>query len=372
MDKNKKNIVFIMFVIVAVVLCAALIYSRYQAPKSDILLTTQPTEESESVDANKLCALAIERQKTYLNNDALATSETFTKYPVANVFKGPLADLDINSNSNAREFRTSIKEDLAKNGVNFAGHYTIVNVPMTGWGSNYFIVDRINGHVYVLPYRAAMLDFRKDSNLLIMNSKDFILDYWKETSPEAQCGYGPYKIPDLRPFYFLWKDNKPVLIGPKDLMPPKNDFFGAVQLTKEDVLNGYDLCGIQFQDGIVDIGYDEYAMLEEACPHANARIDLDHEGIVLADLDDDGQNEALAPARVVRASSGGALYVFKNIDGARVIDVVYFGKQNGKIISVDKDYVIVETEAVMGYPSEAQAYRFINNKLILQPEVYLN
>ena len=80
------------------------------------------------------------------------------------------------------------------------------------------------------------------------------------------------------------------------------------QLTKEQVLSGYDECGVQFKNGSTPV-WEEKSFGE--CDAGSINLSTDQ--IVFADLDGDGINEALVPGRVVRASSGGALYVFKNI-----------------------------------------------------------
>src|SRR3989338_7537737 len=116
--------------------------------------------------------------------------------------------------------------------------------------------------------------------------------------------------------------------------PPAN----ISQLTKAQVLNGYDQCGIQFSNGEISIGYDKYTQLEQTCS-----------------------------AAVSGASICGALYVFKNINGtARVVDSVIIGKENIKIVSVNKDVIVGKTDGAMGYTSTTKIYKFVNGKLIAQ------
>lgn len=150
--------------------------------------------------------------------------------------------------------------------------------------------------------------------------------------------------------------------------PPAN----ISQLTKEQVLNGFDPCGQQFKNGEIDNGWEKYTQLEKTCSQAQAGINLSTDSIVFADLDNDGIMEALAPARVVRASSGGALYVFENDGGtARVVDTIGFGKNNVEVVSVNKDTVIVQpyiTKPLELDPntSPTETYKFINGKLVKQ------
>lgn len=139
------------------------------------------------------------------------------------------------------------------------------------------------------------------------------------------------------------------------------------QLTKELVLNGYDQCGVQFSNGDISIGDKKYTELEKTCSAANAGVFISADTIVFADLDGDGILEALVPARIVRASSGGALLVFKNVNGtARVIDSAIIGKENIKIVSVNKDTIVGKTDGAMNYTPTTQTYKFVNGKLIKQ------
>lgn len=139
------------------------------------------------------------------------------------------------------------------------------------------------------------------------------------------------------------------------------------QLTKTQVLNGYDQCGVQFNNGDISLGYDKYTQLERTCSTAVSGASFSGEKIVFADLDGDGVNEALVPVRIVTGASGGALYVFKNVSGvARAIDSVTFGIQNATVASVDKSKVVVDVEAGMGYSAHQETYKFANGKLAKQ------
>lgn len=190
---------------------------------------TQTIPPSDKITTECLQKLADQRE--YLKNDTLAATETFEKYPTNNILQTTPADLDINSNKTAKNFRTVIREELASGGVNFAGSYSIVAIGMTGIGVNYFIVDRKTGHAYPFPYYVgSTLEFKKDSNLIIMNPKSAILDL--TTGEGAQDPSGCYLLNqehtiDLRSFYFLWKDNQLVLIGPKDITPPLSTFWAG-------------------------------------------------------------------------------------------------------------------------------------------------
>ncbi len=138
------------------------------------------------------------------------------------------------------------------------------------------------------------------------------------------------------------------------------------QLTKESVSNGFDQCGVQFKEGILSVGWDKYQQLAQTCDAAVAGADFFSE-ITFVDLDSDGIMEALVSGRVVRASSGGILYVFKNENGvARVVDSVSFGKENGEVVSINGNTVVVQTDGAMQSSSKRLTYKFVNGKLIKQ------
>src|SRR5262245_4303970 len=106
---------------------------------------------------------------------AVTQSLRFQKYP-AQVFSGPVAAAKISS-PRARMYRTVIRKG-AKEGPNFAGHYTIV---VWGCGLNcrqLAIVDARSGEVFfpsnlmqvnfLFEDTEEFLQFRKNSGLLIV------------------------------------------------------------------------------------------------------------------------------------------------------------------------------------------------------------
>lgn len=175
------------------------------------------------------CLKGVRDQIEYLNSEILSDVFTFDKYPITDSLKLEPVDLDINSNRFAREFRTMIRQDLEEKGVNFAGHYSIVSVGLTGTGDNHYIVDRSNGKAYTFLYQPGMLDFKKDSNLIIMNPKSYYMKRLQESKAyDEYCDprvYSEYADIGARSFYFLWKDNRLQLLGPTNIKPPINTFW---------------------------------------------------------------------------------------------------------------------------------------------------
>jgi hypothetical protein len=91
---------------------------------------------------------------------------TFADFPVAKVYKGTPAPVDLRSNASARMFRTRLQEG-ARKGPNFAGHYTVVT---WGCGSNCAankIVDALTGRVYDGFGDERGEEFKPDSKLVI-------------------------------------------------------------------------------------------------------------------------------------------------------------------------------------------------------------
>lgn len=80
-------------------------------------------------------------------SDIPIDAPTFERYSVRDVFKGPIASPDVKRDPFTRMFRTMIRQG-AKQGPNFAGHYTIVF-----WGcgtgcATTAIVDAKTGRVF--------------------------------------------------------------------------------------------------------------------------------------------------------------------------------------------------------------------------------
>lgn len=158
-----------------------------------------------------------------MEKETYSAQYSFSNYPTKHKKKFTLRGLDVNSSLYSNEFRTRLREELAKTGVNFDGRYSMVAVGMTGWGSNYWIVDRQTGHAYEFPFHAIYLDFEKESNLVIMNPKDKIEELM---AVEHGCYYyNQEKVTHLRPFYFLWDSNRLKLLAPTDIAPTVNTFW---------------------------------------------------------------------------------------------------------------------------------------------------
>lgn len=178
-----------------------------------------------SITPEEQCAKDLAAQKAYLEGEAYSSQYNFDNYPSINEMLFKPIRLDPNSSVYARQFRTKIDDQLNSTPANFDGRYSIVSVGMTGWGQNHWIVDRKTGRAYEFPYHAMSLESKKESNLIIMNSKENI---WKllGENPEAGCYYyNQEKVTDFRPFYFKWENANLVLLAPTDIRPAVNTFW---------------------------------------------------------------------------------------------------------------------------------------------------
>lgn len=187
----------------------------------DKLAVTETMIQDYHPDAD--CLQAVADQRRAYDADPYAATETFGKYRVE-VYNGPLAPLNLKTSSKeAVHFRTNINDKLTEAGINFAGKYSLVSVGMTGWGSNYFLVDRTNGRGVIFPDNIILSDMRKDSALLIINPKDAVLE--NQSNENIMCantGTMDVFYPDLRPAYYVLEGDKFRVISQRS---QKNQFW---------------------------------------------------------------------------------------------------------------------------------------------------
>lgn len=108
------------------------------------------------------------KEETFEIYEKYNPKSTFTDYKVK-VFHGKLVEPDFNNYPWAKRYITTITNEC-KNGINFAGKYTLV---IWGCGSPCqagAIVDRTNGKIYDGYFSAYDSEFKKDSKLIITNS----------------------------------------------------------------------------------------------------------------------------------------------------------------------------------------------------------
>ncbi len=125
---------------------------------------------------------------------SLNRAPKFEDFKVEKIFDGQPAEVNIYSSPSAREFRGALRY-AAKDGSNFAGHYTIASWGCGSSCQDGMIIDAVSGKVYD-PFTEATsrgMDFRTDSYLVITDPFDdsFVEDI--------------YRIPAR---YYIWKNNQ--------------------------------------------------------------------------------------------------------------------------------------------------------------------
>lgn len=108
-----------------------------------------------------------------LRMDAYQSDEAFR---VQEAYRGRLAPLDEASHTDARQFRTTLQEGL-KQGVNFAGRYTVVTVGCGTTCQEHYVVDRQNGKVLDKLQSSTGAQFSPDSRIFIVNPPDSSHNY---------------------------------------------------------------------------------------------------------------------------------------------------------------------------------------------------
>ncbi len=136
----------------------------------------------------------------------------FGSYP-ARVYRGRVAPVNLRSARGARTFRTRLREG-AKEGVNFAGHFSLV-----GWGcgtgcQSVAIIDAKNGAVHfpkelyafgvwLFSDDGEVLTFRPDSRLLVLSG--FPNSETESAEPKAGLYYYEWTGKRLRLVKFVEK-----------------------------------------------------------------------------------------------------------------------------------------------------------------------
>lgn len=100
--------------------------------------------------------------------EKIDTTITFEKYKVP-IYNGTLKEPNFKSLPGSKMFITRITEGC-KEGINFAGKYTLITWGCGSTCQSGVIVDRTNGKIYDDYLTAYGSEFRKDSKLIILNS----------------------------------------------------------------------------------------------------------------------------------------------------------------------------------------------------------
>ncbi|GEM_PF-5574852 len=120
----------------------------------------------------------------------------FEDYAVTAIFSGTPTKVNYTSNPTAGKYRTRLNKGV-KNGANFAGHYSVVEIGCGSNCQNYWIIDVENGKIFEFM----QLKSQRGATYKI-NSKLFIADKQPEISPSAD---DPTTTVPIR--YFVFENN---------------------------------------------------------------------------------------------------------------------------------------------------------------------
>jgi hypothetical protein len=179
-------------------------------------MTKNATKDSLSIDSLKVEKVKVKKHNRWdtlyvaLNKDAIVLGDSatgridyvlvkfqpliyFSDFSVDSVYNGIKVPVDLKSNKIGLQFKTVITETYKYVGVNFAGHYCLVN-----WGCGspcqYFIVvDVLTGKIYNGVDVALGLNYKANSRMLIVNPPDSSNYYF-------DCPY-------CKPLVYIFDDN---------------------------------------------------------------------------------------------------------------------------------------------------------------------
>ncbi|WP_157578675.1 hypothetical protein [Pontibacter roseus] len=151
---------------------------QQKAEEESTLASTHPKlEESLQQDSLTTPVSSGENTEVYqryrLRMDAYQTDQA---YRVEERYKGPLAPLDETTHADAAKYRTALQEGL-KQGVNFAGQYTVVTVGCGTTCQEHYVVDSSSGKLLDKLQSSTGASYTPESRIFIVNPPDSSLNY---------------------------------------------------------------------------------------------------------------------------------------------------------------------------------------------------
>ena len=132
----------------------------------------------------------------------------FEKYS-ADVYAGKPAPLNLRSHRLARMYRTSIREQLHDEGINFAGHYTIAVMGCGTGCSITAIVDARNGNAYfprVFEGWTSVIgdyEFKEGEDIRTFKTNSRLIKAIGRPRLSADEKWGPSGV-----YYYEWANNR--------------------------------------------------------------------------------------------------------------------------------------------------------------------
>lgn len=151
---------------------------QQQTDEEKTIASTHPKlEEHLQRDTVRMPITAEENPELYqryrLRMEAYQSDEAFR---VQETYQGRLAPLDEASHADARKYRSALQEGL-KQGINFAGQYTVVTVGCGTTCQEHYVVDRQDGKVLDKVQSSTGAQFSPDSRIFIVNPPDSSHNY---------------------------------------------------------------------------------------------------------------------------------------------------------------------------------------------------
>lgn len=160
----------------------------------------------------KVESLTAEKIKTIGISEALDIPDILKHFPVSEIYKGRIPQVQLSSHPRGKEFRTRLRE-AAKKGPNFAGHYTIVRIGCGTNCQNIWIIDSRSGKILEGPYNTSWgAEYNLNSRLLILNPLPLDVDKSDLDYSVLTCCDSTYMLMDQGNFKILFKEKMGTLL----------------------------------------------------------------------------------------------------------------------------------------------------------------
>ncbi|RIJ41505.1 hypothetical protein [Pontibacter oryzae] len=169
--KNRRNILWL-------VLPLAISACQESARQENDIASTHP-ELSEKLSRDSLTLPYTDTTNRKLYDRYRITTEQYMHsgdYGVGTMYRGKLAPLDESSHSDAPTHRSMLQKGM-KEGVNFAGKYTVVSISCGTNCQQHYVIDRETGKVLDKIESRMGATFNTKSRLLIINPPDSTRNY---------------------------------------------------------------------------------------------------------------------------------------------------------------------------------------------------
>lgn len=159
--------------------------------------------------------LTADQIKTIGISEALDIPGILKHFPVSEIYKGSKHKLQLSSHQGSKKFKTLLQQGT-KNGPNFAGHYTIVEIGCGTSCLNIWIIDTRSGKILEGPYNTAWgAEYNLNSRLLILNPLPLDADKSYLNHPAITDCDSTYMLMDQGKFKILFKEKMENLLQEK-------------------------------------------------------------------------------------------------------------------------------------------------------------